>query len=295
MLDEDEFEAEISMFRAPSAPATAKKKRFSDYYHNDDDEDNNEPPPPSVMQQKASSSSRRQVSRLLEEEDDEAPPPARKLNRMASFSSPGATDNAVKPAAGPVPYRLQEAASLLLNDRRLSKPATQELTVAYLQRPHEFITVDPLILVCASVDTGTTRIYCKETIPVSLHWMALALDAPFSLQVTPKVRTQEESWADAITARPCRAAQVSERVQPVGTLKAVQVAVARLGQQVPVNLDQQVERYMAKLGAVDSLNACDPEWARDHVDALRAICRGQRRWETEDDNTGIKDKLGKMK
>jgi hypothetical protein len=45
---------------------------------------------------------------------------------------------------------------------------------------------------------------------------------------------------------------------------------------------------------VDSFNACDPEWARDHVEALRVICMGQARPNESGDN-GIREKLKNMK
>lgn len=280
MLDDDEFEAEISMFRTPTAPPLKKtqKKRFSDYANEGVEDDDDQPPPPPRRQ--LSQLTKKKASFLIEEdEDDDDLPKSRQLN--------------IKPVAGAavVPYRLQEAASLLLGDRRISQSTASELTVAYLQKSHEFVMVDPLIIVCASVDTGTSRIYCKELVNVSLHWMALALDASFFLQVTPKVRTQDEPWAEAVTARPCRSAQVSERIQPVGTLAAVKRAIDEM--EVPEDLDKQIEQYMKKLGKVDSASACDPEWAREHIDAFRAIFSGTNK-KDEMEGKGIRDKLAKI-
>jgi hypothetical protein len=283
MLDEDELNAEMSMFRAPH-PVAPKKKRFSDYANEQDYDD---PPPPSRF---SSSSGKKKTTFLIEEEDDDPPPSRQQKNSWRQQQQP--SDN-VK-AIGPVPYRLQEAASLLLENRRLSRHVAEELTMAYLQRPHEFVTVDPLVLVCASVDTGTVRIYCKEVVNVSVHWMALALDAKFFLQITPKARTQDEPWAETITVRPCRSAQVSERVQPVGTLKAVQRAMEALEEALPPTLDQRVEHYMTTVvGVVDSATVCDPEFAREHVEAFRAMCRGGGLEQTE--SLGIREKLKKMK
>lgn len=276
MLDDDEFEAEISMFRTPTAPPLkkAQKKRFSDYA-NEGVEDDDEPPPPPRRQ--LSQLAKKKASFLIEDDGEEEP------------------FNNKRPVAGAavVPYRLQEAASLLLGDRRISQSTASELTMTYLQKSHEFVMVDPLIIVCASVDTGTARIYCKEVVNVSLHWMALALDASFFLQVTPKVRTQDEPWAEAVTARPCRSTQVSERVQPVGTLAAVKRAVAKIEDELPEDLDKQIEHYMAKLGKVDSVSACDPEWAHEHIDAFRAIFRGTNKRD-EMEGKGIREKLAKI-
>lgn len=281
MLDDDEFEAEISMFRTPAAPLRkAQKKRFSDYANEGVEDGEDEPPPPPPRRQ-LSQLAKKKASFLIEEdEDDEGLPKSRQISN-------------IKPVAGAavVPYRLQEAASLLLSDRRISRSTADELTVAYLQKSHEFVMVDPLIIVCASVDTGTSRIYCKELVNVSLHWMALALDASFFLQVTPKVRTQDEPWAEAVTARPCRSAQVSERIQPVGTLAAVKRAIDEM--EVPEDLDKQIEQYMKKLGKVDSASACDPEWAREHIDAFRAIFSGTNK-KDEMEGKGIRDKLAKI-
>lgn len=267
MLDEDELEAEVAMFRAPqprvAAAAPTKKKRlaFADFANEGAADDDLPPPPRSVLKRTDSQMIQRKSTFLIEDDDDDEPTMPRREQ--------------VKVGA-PVSYRQQEAASLLIGDRRLSKPSIQELTMVYLHKPHEFIALDPPILVCASVDTGTTRIYCKEVVNVSLHWMALALDATFFVQVTPKARTPEEPWTEAITARPCRSAQTSERVQRVNVLACVQRALAKLGDTLPHDLDQQVEQYMTQVvGVMDSATACDPEWARDHIDALRAICNGR--------------------
>lgn len=276
MLDDDEFEEEVS-FQKPFPPRA--KKRFSDYANDDDDYEQ-----PAAAAAAKAAPIRRKSTTLLIEDDDEAPSTRSLPSSSLSMKT-----------SGPIPYRIQEAAHLLLNDRRLSKQTVGELTVVYLQKPHEFVTVDPPILVCASVDTGTSRIYCKEVINVSLHWLALALDAKFTLQVTPKARTPDEPWAEAITVRPCRSAQVSERVQPVGTLAAVKRA---LSDRAPRNLDAQIERYMNKLGRVDSMTVCDPEWAAEHVDAFRAMCHGRGnallQQEEEDEKGGIRSKLTKM-
>jgi hypothetical protein len=264
MLDEDELEAEVAMFRAPE-PRVAPKKRlaFADYA-NEGADDLPAPPQRPILKRTNAQMIQRKSSFLIEEDDDDDLPTVAVPRREQ-----------VKVGA-PVSYRQQEAASLLIGDRRLSKPSIQELTMAYLHKPHEFITLDPLILVCASVETGTARIYCKEVVNVSLHWMALALDATFFVQVTPKARTPEEPWTEAITARPCRSAQTSERVQRVDVLACVQRALAKLGDSIPSDLDQQVEQYMTQVvGVMDSATACDPEWARDHIDALRAICHGR--------------------
>lgn len=280
MLDPDELEAEMSWgggFRAPEKPSAAakpkKRLQFSDYANNNNQDDDYDAP----IQRKSS-------SLLIEDDDDDERPMIRKKTVATSSET-------INKSLGPVPYRVQEAASLIISSGRLPKQIQKEITSFLLQKPHEFISVDPLILVCASVDTGTVRIYCKEVINVSLHLMALALGATFSLQVTPKARTQEEPWGEAVTARPCRSAQVSERVQPVGTLKAVQKALAKI-QSAPPDLDLQVDYYMQQLGTLDSATACDPDWWKDHVDALRLICMGQGK--PIEKERGIRGKLAKM-
>ena len=60
-------------------------------------------------------------------------------------------------------------------------------------------------------------------------------------------------------------------------------------------MDQQIQYYMDKLGVLDPTMACDPDWAEDHVKAIRSICMGQSKPLDSDSNSGgIRGKLAKM-
>lgn len=274
MLTEEELEAELSSFKPPVGRGVRKRAQEAEA----EEEYDEEPAPPrrttSVMV-----APRRRVSRLIEEDDEERPT-RRKVERDIV-------------GVAPVPFVLQEAAVLLLEQSkvRLSADTQAELQMAFVQRPSEFCVVDPPVVLCASVDTGTISIKCKEIVPISLHLMALAVQATFSLQVTPKVRTQDEPWAEAVVAKPCRNAQGCAGMTPVGTLAAVQKALERIPN-APEDLDARVARYMANLKPFDSIVAADSEWMEPHVEALRAICYGTR---SDDEPQDIRAKLARLR
>lgn len=258
MLTEDEFEAELGSFKPPAAPSGRQRKRVQ--YDDDYQEE-----PPSMSLRRPSVAPTRRVSKLIEDDG----------NVDALVQRSLWTDN-VKVTAGPVPFVLQEAAVLLLEQRvvKLSSDTQTELQMAFVQRPTEFYVVDPPVVLCATVDTGTITIKCKEVVPVSVHLLALALEATFSVQVTPKVRTQDEPWAQAVIVKGCRKADGAEGMTPVGAVEAVKRALGRLPS-VPHDLDDRVAQYMETIKAVNSADACDPEWLDSHVDGIRAICYGR--------------------
>jgi hypothetical protein len=184
-----------------------------------------------------------------------------------------------------------------LIDNRFAKlsPATvAEIQNAFLQRPHEFVTVNPYIKLTAVIDTGSIIIKCKEVVRLSEHLMALATGATFSVQLTAKARTAAQHWEEAITAGVCRSAQSPEGIQPIHTMEAVQQAVALLTNgSPPADLDEQVDRYMEEeIGVVDSALACDPEFLRPHAEALRLICLGKKHM--DGDAGGIRQKMAKL-
>lgn len=297
MLTEEEFEAEMGRFKRPMGAPVRAKKRVQYYAEEEEEEQREEDedddrgmslrapaPRPSF---RTPAPAKRKPTRIIEEDDDEVVPSA--TTRRSDW-----VDTAKSPS-GPVPFRLQEAAQLIVDSPRvrLSQATLGELNLKILQRPCETCVVDPPVTLCASVDTGTIPIRCKEVVPISVHMMALAVGATFSVQITAKARTSEEPWAEAVMVRVCRNTQLPESTTPLNAMEAVQKALARLGNAVPEDLDDQVQRYMQSIGKCEPQIACDPEWMEPHIEKLREICHGK--GEADPEAGGIKAKMAKLR
>jgi hypothetical protein len=223
-----------------------------------------------------------------DEEDDDAHLSGRRIARGAGTST--------KTVGGAIPWRVQEAAALVLDyrDGHLSQRSQDEITMHYLQHPHEFYSVDPLVVLWVSINTGTTRVYCKETVPISLHLLALAFDAFFQLQVAPKMRTSPQGWKETIQIRPCRTAPANEnaRYPSLGTAEAVREALERAELDL-AQVETRVTHYMNALGKLDTRDVCDPDWLEEHTKELRNACMAATH-EADNAKGGIKAKLARI-
>lgn len=279
MLDEDELAAEQRVwgrrpsndnkgkeemveFRTPITPARGRPTATATLIEDDDDDDDN---------------------------DYKRAPPRRNGQRDDPMMQP------VARGARPVPWRVQEAGALVVSYREagLSARTLDDITMHLLQHPHEFYGKDPLVVLWASVDTGTARIYCKDTVPISLHLLALAFGATFQLQVTAKVRTGAQGWGEAVQVRACRTdASTPGRYQPLGTAAAVRAALERAELDLR-EVEARTQRYMDALGTLDTREVCDPDWLEQHTKELRTACLADNQ-QGDDNNGGIRAKLARM-
>ena len=255
--DRDKGKEEMD-FRAPVAPARAKTKAVL-LVEDDDDDDYGRAPRSSA---------------------------AHRQDRNEPY--------VVAKGARPIPWRVQEAAALIVDYRAttpLSERARQELTLHFLQHPHEFYTKDPFVTLWATVDTGTARIYCKDCVPISLHLLALAFGATFQLQVTAKARTTAQPWAEGVQIRPCRSGEQGGRAQPLGTAAAVMAALERADQD-PSVVEARTQRYMDALGTLDTRDVCDPDWIEEQTKGLRAAILSNK---DDADQDGLAAKLARQR
>lgn len=292
MLDEDDLLAENRMWGGRSRRSDKGKEEM-------DENDQDEPPrtlsrfrEPAPVQPRSQKPAKARIQLLEEEDDDDND---QDYGRARSSRRSGAQrDEPYVAARGarPVPWRVQEAASLVMDFREanLSARAREELTLHFLQHPHEFYMKDPPVVLWTTADTGTARIYCKEVVPISLHLLALAFSASFQLQVTPKVKTALQGWSEAIQVRPCRSEDQGGRAQPLGVIAAVQAALER-AELEPSVVETRTRHYMDGLGTLDTREVCDPDWLDQHTKGLRAACLSAT---ADDEAGGIKAKLARM-
>lgn len=298
MLDEDDLMIEQRGWGHGSGPSRHRPlgggKGKEEMYENDDDE----PAPRSLSSFRAPEPKTKQKSKLalLVEDDDDDDNDAPVSRRRPRAQEDYGTAMVSAKGARPVPWRVQEGAALVLEYREanLSARARDELTLHFLQHPHEFYTKDPPVVLWACADTGSVRIYCKDVVPVSLHLLALAFGATFQLQVTPKVRTAEQPWAEAIQVRACRSDRgvQAERCQPLNT--AASVAAALEHAELDLRLvESRTARYMEDLGPLDTRDVCDPDWLEQHTKGLRNACMAPP-GDMDGEGAGIKAKLARM-
>lgn len=284
MLDEDELAAEQQMWRR--RPSTNDDKGKEEMY--DDDDDNARSAATVSRAPLASISKPRPAAMLIEDDDNDTD------YRRAPARRNGQRDDPIARGARPVPWRVQEAGALVVSYREagLSARTLDDITLHLLQHPHEFYGKDPPVVLWASVDTGTARIYCKDVVPISLHLLALAFGATLQLQVTAKVRTGAQGWGEAVQVRACRTdTPTPGRYQPLGTVAAVQAALERADLD-PRNVESRTQRYMDALGTLDTRDVCDPDWLEQHTKELRAACLADK--DDQQDGDGIKAKLARM-
>lgn len=281
MLDEDELAAEQHVWRR--RPSSNDDKGKEEMYGDDDARS-----AATVFRTPLAPISKpRSVATLIEEDDDDD-------YRRAPPRRNGQRDDPIVRGARPVPWRVQEAGALVVSYREagLSARTLDDITLHLLQHPHEFYGKDPPVVLWASVDTGTARIYCKDVVPISLHLLALAFGATFQLQVTAKVRTGAQGWGEAVQVRACRTdTPTPGRYQPLGTVAAVQAALERADLDLR-NVESRTQRYMDALGTLDTRDVCDPDWLEQHTKELRAACLADK--DDQQDGGGIKAKLARM-
>ena len=153
---------------------------------------------------------------------------------------------------------------------RITNDMKEELDLL-VQCTDDGTVVDPSITLFKSVETGTCRIYLKETVPLSVYLMALVLKATFFVQVTEKAKTPASTF-DKVSIKPYKgSASIQKRLaQPFGIEKAVEA-------QLEDNEDklEQVAAYMHVLGPVSSFEACDSAFIEDQLEVIKKIFSGE--------------------
>lgn len=114
--------------------------------------------------------------------------------------------------------------------------------------------VDPPVTAYLTIDTGTCRIYMRETVRLSEYLLACIWKLQLPLQLTRQSATVAIEM-DELKVKPWSGKQtVSEKVQALGLAEAVKMRVAEL--ENGEALLARVARYFATVGPLNSLDAC---------------------------------------
>ncbi len=275
----------------PKANAKPKPKYKMQFGKGDDDDDDEPKVAASVRFAKDIKPAKRAPAALLidedDAEDDDRNARSRKQTRAAamvddeddmfkdmSLTLPVNRGNGSKVT---VPLRAKQAAEELLlqaknRDIALTRETRQDLD-NLTQHPDEFTIVDPVVVITASVDTGTCRIHLKEVVPVSMLLLARVLGATFFVQVTPKAKTPATVY-DEVSVRPFRDSRSAESNQPFGIEKAVEELIAQNEDMAADELMVQVKAYMFSVGPTSTLEASGLDFLELHTEAFKKILRG---------------------
>lgn len=161
-----------------------------------------------------------------------------------------------------VPISVWNACQLLLSEFSLSSRTQQELT-QIVQRPSDMTQVDPLVIICDTIPTGSCDIYVKEVVPVSHLIIARGLKLEWSIDVVEDMASPSKTY-DEVRVKPIkRANDDTSHIQPFGLVNQVR---KHLGDDYE-KMIMQVEYVLSKLGAmtpeeatsIDFMNAVQPE------------------------------------
>jgi hypothetical protein len=298
--DEDD---NVPAFMRPAAPAPRRapqQQQQQEYddpsyassgawsVYNDNDDDNNDMPlarPRSAPRNRGQKREATAMVQVLERAPPSPPPPpdedndgpaeggmvvnvaqaGRRIGRDAII-----VPYAVTRAAERIMEALSSATALraIFPNAEVKRRLHSQLSLL-IGHPDEFTVPDPLVLVMATVNTGTCRVALREAVPVSRFLLARALNGRYDVVFSRTAKTAPQPF-DECRCKPFHDQLVDDEYQPFG----IETLVAQALDEREDDTDAQVRAHFDNVGPLSSAEACDAEWQETHLERVRAILSG---------------------
>lgn len=174
-----------------------------------------------------------------------------------------------------IPFEARQAAHLLLDGGYVDGSKATPVLERLVERPCDADCIDPSVIVSRAIPTGTCAVYVEEALPVSSVLLACAFGLQYSVQLTPKARTEPTAY-DVDTLRfkvyggP---ASLVDGAQTFGCYDAVKQAVEDSDEYADKAL--QWKAYMMALGPLSPAEVANYDWMAEHARAFVDMLSGK--------------------